>query len=203
MTRKYGGTGLGLVITRKIAEQMGGTAGLTSQPGQGSTFWFTAVLRKTTGAAHDTQRSQSGEAEQLLRRDHAGKHILLAEDEPINCEITRMLLADAGLTVDLAENGREAVEKAGAGSYSLILMDMQMPHMDGLEATRLIRKSPGGAHIPIVAMTANAFAEDKARCFEAGMNDFIAKPVKPEQLYATLLDWLGARPNPADPTHPA
>ena len=189
-TRQYGGTGLGLAITKKIAEVMGGTAGVKSIAGEGCTFWFTAVLRKFHETAEETRRASLEVAEQAIQRDHAGKRILLVEDEPINQEISQMLLEEVGLDVDLADNGREAVEKASSGSYAIILMDMQMPVLDGMEATRQIRKLPGHMTTPVLAMTANAFAENKNQCFDAGMDDFLTKPVKAEILYATLLKWL-------------
>ena len=192
MTRKYGGTGLGLAITRRLAELMRGEVGADSTPGVGSTFWFTVKLRKSTEATVKQAASEAN-AEALIRQRYSGSRILVADDEPVNREIAQMLLVDIDMVVDTAEDGAEAIAMARKTSYSAIFMDMQMPKVNGLEATQQIRELPGYRHVPIIAMTANAFAEDKARCFEVGMNDFLIKPFDPDTLFATLLRALNLR----------
>lgn len=190
MSREYGGTGLGLAITRKIAQLMDGDAGAESVPGQGSRFWFTARLRNAATVSAGAAQIAAESAEAALRSRHAGRRILVAEDEPVNREITKVILRDVGLIPEMAEDGNVAVEQVRQRTYDAILMDMQMPRMDGLEATRRIRQIPGYASVPIVAVTANAFNLDRNNCLAAGMNDFIPKPVMPGEVYAVLLKWL-------------
>lgn len=153
----------------------------------------TLVSRETQ---HILAQLPEGDPFEILKSEHAGTRVLLVEDEPINQEIARMMLEDVGCIVVTANNGQEACEKVPGGNFDLVLMDMQMPLMGGVEATREIRRQIAGQELPIIAMTANAFAEDRANCLEAGMNDFISKPVDPETFYATLLKWVAAGTTP-------
>jgi CheY-like chemotaxis protein len=170
---------------------MGGKIGVESTPGVGSTFWFVVQLKKQVAEVISaSEASDAGTAEQCLLGEYAGARILVAEDEPITQDVWRFVLGDVGFVVDIATNGLQALELAGENSYSVILMDMQIPEMNALEATRAIRAESLNRETPILAMTANDLDEDRDACLAAGMNGHISKPVLPEVLYRTLLAWL-------------
>ncbi len=192
-TRQYGGTGLGLAITRKLAGLMGGEAGAESTLGVGSCFWFSVRLQRIAHLPTAlTANWIESDAEAILKREYAGRRVLLVDDEPINLEIAAMLLEDVDLLISTATNGLEAVMQVRESRFDLILMDMQMPHLDGLGAAQQIRQLPYGTTAPILAMTANAFAEDRQRCLNAGMDDFMVKPFAPEWFYSLILKWLSS-----------
>ncbi|QID17905.1 transporter substrate-binding domain-containing protein [Nitrogeniibacter mangrovi] len=201
-TRRHGGTGLGLTICKQLAAHMGGSVGVDSAVGAGSTFWFTVQVGRGTETA-------------ALRRGHApavslaapegleSLKVLLVEDNPLNQEVALAMLAHFGITAELASNGATAVQMVQHKRYDLILMDMQMPVMDGLSATRAIRGHVHGSAAPIIAMTANAMVSDREACLAAGMNDHLGKPIDPEQLLARIRKWVHtgapAEENPVPP----
>jgi CheY-like chemotaxis protein len=188
--RKYGGTGLGLVISKRLAELMGGNIGVESQPGQGSTFWVTIELNEAQApAAAPAAQMRASQPERRGR-------VLVAEDNAINQKVIRHLLTRLGCSVEIAENGAEAVEKfKQQPAWDIILMDCQMPVMDGFKATAAIRELEGeGARTPIVAATANALMGEREKCLEAGMDDYLPKPISREALEAVLQRWLTAAP---------
>jgi PAS domain S-box-containing protein len=189
-SRKYGGTGLGLAISKRLVHLMGGEIGVDSKAGAGSVFWFTALLEKIANVEEPAPARSVENVEQQLKNLHSNAFILLVEDDLINQEVAKLQLEGVGLKVDLAKDGEQAVEMASRTAYDLILMDVQMPKMDGLAATRAIRVLPNQATVPIISMTANAFDEDRQACLGAGMSDHLGKPFMPEELYTVLVKWL-------------
>ncbi|MDR6918889.1 PAS domain S-box-containing protein [Pseudomonas sp. 3296] len=202
-TRRFGGTGLGLAIAKQLAEMMGGRVGVQSVMGEGSHFWFEVRLALAKSADIIFLSSMPARNEWQVAD---GTRILLVEDNDLNQQVAVELLQVVNCHVDVAANGREALSLLAKGQYDVVFMDMQMPVLDGLAATRLLRQQPGMSRLPVIAMTANARQCDRDACIAAGMNDFISKPFEPQTLYAVLQRWLadtslqsipGASPQPA------
>lgn len=192
-TRRYGGTGLGLVICKRLVQLMGGDIGVDSMLGQGSNFYFELTLPCATIKKSCVAPAQLEDMQLRLR----GARVLLVEDNALNQEVARAILRHEGIEVDVADNGRVAVEKIrvlGGHYYDAVLMDLQMPELDGFAATQQIRALPDAALLPILAMTADTVKEDRTRCLEIGMNDFIAKPIRIAQLFTKLAQWVEKRP---------
>ncbi|MDD5248942.1 MAG: response regulator [Rhodocyclaceae bacterium] len=195
-TRERGGSGLGLVISQRLVTMMGGTIAIDSQPGSGSSFHFELALpRAATGAVQAPVPAGAA-------GDLQGRRVLFAEDHPLSQDILFEMLEHLRCEVDVASDGAEAVECAQARRYDLILLDMQMPRMDGLTAARAIRRLPAHRDTPIIALTANTYAEDRRRCLDAGMNGHLGKPVTPATLAAALGQWLPDLAVPDDPAPP-
>jgi CheY-like chemotaxis protein len=189
-SRRFGGTGLGLAICRHLVAMMGGEIGVHSEPGRGSCFHFTARfgVPAADAAAPAPDRVQAAPA--APARPLQGARVLLVEDNPINQELARELLSRVGVLVSVAADGQEALDAVVPGRFDAVLMDCQMPVLDGYAATRALRRRPQGEALPVIAMTANAMAGDREKVLAAGMNDHIAKPIRAAELYATLERWL-------------
>ncbi|MFZ5775194.1 MAG: ATP-binding protein [Thermodesulfobacteriota bacterium] len=183
-TRKYGGTGLGLAIVRQLVWMMGGVVGVESEAGRGSTFWCEIPFPLARGEAVVLPRKTV----EIASEDALSGRVLLVEDNKVNQLVAKKMLSSLGLGVEVAENGQLALDALAAGGYDLVLMDCQMPVLDGYAATRRFREL--GGRIPVIAMTANAMEGDRQKCLDAGMDDHLAKPVQKETLRAMLLKWL-------------
>ncbi len=186
-TKRYEGSGLGLAITQRLVELMGGTFGVQSELGKGSRFWFSVPLKQSQKAADSEADGDELSVEQGLRFN---ARVLLVEDNEINRQVASGLLANVGISVTTATNGQEALEEIEAQPFDLVLMDIQMPVMNGLDATRALRSQEAYRDLPILALTANVFDDDRRLCLTVGMNDFVAKPLELNELYSALRRWL-------------
>ncbi len=201
-SRQYGGTGLGLAIAARLADMMGGQVGVDSRLGEGSTFWFTARFGLDAAGALPPDGAglptpDGGESLGLAAQGGRSLRVLVVDDNEVNLLIAGEMLSHAGVEVLTAEDGAQALQRLQAEPFDLVFMDMQMPVMDGLEATRRIRALTDKPRVPIVAMTANALPPDRERCLQAGMDDVITKPIDPDRLVSVLRRWAGGTPNAA------
>jgi two-component system sensor histidine kinase/response regulator len=187
-SRKFGGTGLGLAISKQLVKRMGGHIWVDSEVGIGSSFYFTARFLLGDESAADAPQGENLSASVIERLK--GARALIVEDNEFNQDLIEELLEQYGMLVTLCANGLEAIEELSKAHYDIVLMDIQMPVMDGYEATRQIRATPALADVCVIAMTANAMVEDSERCIQAGMNDFVPKPIDVDHLYQTLAKWL-------------
>jgi CheY-like chemotaxis protein len=187
MTRRYGGTGLGLAISQRLVGLMGGGIAVESTPGQGSVFSFEVKLRIASAEAIAPKPARTDSTTPLSGR------VLIVEDDRVNQKVIQLMLTKLGVLSEVVGDGERAVQSilAGPERWNLVLMDLQMPGMDGLEATRRIRAHPEGKTLPIIAITANAMPEDRAACDAVGMNGFVVKPIREKELRASIEQWLG------------
>ena len=202
-SRQHGGTGLGLVISQRLVETMGGTLAVTSVPGHGSRFAFDIAFGVLPPAPPEAAEPTDARQAAAPRRTRLhGARVLLVDDNEINRELALEILGDAGMLVTQAVHGVQALELLHARPFDIVLMDCQMPVMDGYEATVAIRREARWAALPVIAMTANVMSGDRERALASGMNDHIAKPIDIDAMFATLSRWLPAEPISATPPLP-